>query len=253
MRETSQQTLQDLDAAFIRKMTQLTSASPKDLRPLSRVLKSPQNVAKGDVVIDSDETKKRLFLVTSGWLCASAALPPDRRQIYHIYQEGDVIGFEDLRRDRHSVSVVALTAGRLCAIDPPDMINLLKTQTGLANALHAMSTLNHVIMMDRMKTIARQDPRERVAHFLLEMANRVRVTSKYHSGESGNSLTFNLPLVQGQLADCLGLTAVHVSRTLTGLKQDGLISRPSRSLITIKDEAALVSLANYRNRYQRRS
>ena len=129
------------------------------------------------------------------------------------------------------------------------MIDLLAQNTRLASHLYAMSALNHVVMMDRMQSIARQKPKARVAHFLLEMTNRVRVTSKFHSGESGNSLTFNLPMVQDLFADCVGLTAVHVSRTLTWMKREGLIARPSRTLITIKDEAALIELSNYKNRY----
>jgi len=245
------QTLQDLDMAVFRKLTSLTPATMGDLAPFAKIPMQAKAVSKGDIVIDNRATRKRLYLVTSGWFYAYSFLPNGRRQVYHIYQEGDFIGFEDMMHSKNAFSAGALTAGRICEIDIPVMNSVLGSHTRFASYLYAMSSLNHIIMMDRMQSIARQNPRERVAHFLLEMANRVRVTSKFHSGQSGNSLTFNLPMVQDLFADCVGLTAVHVSRTLTWMTQEGLIARPSRTLITIKDEDGLIDLASYRNRYKR--
>lgn len=60
--------------------------------------------------------------------------------------------------------------------------------------------------------------------------------------------TFNLPLTQDQLADALGLTPVHVSRTLKGLEEDGLISRHNRT-ISISDWEALTRASDFTPNY----
>ncbi|MDG4869031.1 helix-turn-helix domain-containing protein, partial [Guyparkeria sp. 1SP6A2] len=79
---------------------------------------------------------------------------------------------------------------------------------------------------------ARRSARKKMAHFLHEMYLRLRQTNDDISGQ------FRLPLSQEQLADILGLSPVHVSRTFTALSEDGLVFR-DRHHVTIPDLEAL--------------
>lgn len=209
-----------------------------------------ETLPKGTVAIDTPTAQPRLCLVKTGWLFSHAKSPNGKRQVFDVFQEGDIIGFEALFGDANFHSVTALTDVQIVNMDISSIKKILLKRPYLARDLFRLHILNHVVLMDRMQSIARQGPKARIAHFLLEVANRVRVTSLYHDGESGNSLTFSLPMVQGLIGDCIGLTAVHVSRTLTWMTQEGLIDRPSRTLITLKDEARLISLAAYTNRFE---
>ena len=237
------------DISVFRKLIKLTSLTADNLLPLSQLPSTPYTVAKGECLVETTAPEPRFFIVVSGWLYAYLGTAGRDRQVYDIFQAGDFIGFETLSGGDNHFAVGALTTAHLIEISPMLMMEFTDRHTRLARHLQAVNTLSHLILMDRLKTIARQRPKARVAHFLLEIANRERLTSLYHDGENGNSLTFNLPMVQSLLADCIGLTAVHISRTLTWMTQEGLIERPARTLITLKDEDALIELANYQNRY----
>jgi CRP/FNR family transcriptional regulator, nitrogen fixation regulation protein len=72
---------------------------------------------------------------------------------------------------------------------------------------------------------------ERVAAFLLEMAERV---------SSGNAV--DLPMSRQDIADYLGLTIETVSRTLTRLESAATIEVPTSRRIVLRDRAALSRL-----------
>lgn len=59
---------------------------------------------------------------------------------------------------------------------------------------------------------------------------------------------YELPMTQEQLADCTGLTSVHVNRMLKSLSQDGLISRTKRS-VTIEDWTELARAGDFESAY----
>jgi len=57
-------------------------------------------------------------------------------------------------------------------------------------------------------------------------------------------MSFNMPLTQELIGDALGLTTVHVNRTLRSLRSDGLIDIRSRC-VTILDFDALSQLCDF--------
>lgn len=234
--ETLPPSTHDFDRSIFRKLTKLTSLKRDELSALSRLHSTPLDVAKGETLIEMPATQQRFFIVTSGWLCAHSGQAGLTRQVYDIFQTGDFVGFETLLGADNYFSVEALTSAQLIEISPSVIVQFMTQNPHIAQHFHAMNALRHIVLMDRMRSIARQKP-------------RARVTSLYHDGESGNSLIFNLPMVQIMLADCIGLTAVHTSRTLSWMTQENLIERPARALMTLKNETALIDLAQYRNRY----
>ena len=69
---------------------------------------------------------------------------------------------------------------------------------------------------------------ERVAGFLLEMAERIKSATE-----------IELPMSRQDIADYLGLTIETVSRTLTILENSAAIALPSSRRIVLRNPAAL--------------
>ena len=78
----------------------------------------------------------------------------------------------------------------------------------------------------------------RMAHLFCELHARLGVVGLAR----GNS--FDFPLTQRELGDCLGLTVVHVNRTLQQLRRQGLVEAENRQ-ITILDRRGLESVAEF--------
>jgi CRP/FNR family transcriptional regulator len=91
---------------------------------------------------------------------------------------------------------------------------------------------------DNALALARLQPPERLADFLLRLAAREATLA----GHSSNRVS--LPMGRGDIADHLGLTMETVSRTFTKLRQQGLIALPHLNVVEILDFAELQKLAN---------
>jgi CRP-like cAMP-binding protein len=86
--------------------------------------------------------------------------------------------------------------------------------------------------------MGRRSAVEHLAHLLCELYSRLEVMGLV------DGASFNLPLTQADLGDALGLSLVHVNRTVRELRQSGLVTwRATR--LTIKDWTGLAKLAQF--------
>ena len=90
---------------------------------------------------------------------------------------------------------------------------------------------------DHLANVGLRDAKQRIAHLLLELYVRVRGRLPVEPGE-----TIQLPLSQGQIGQAVGLTYVHVCRTLQILRERGIIQFANHNLEII-DPVALIATA----------
>ena len=83
---------------------------------------------------------------------------------------------------------------------------------------------------------------ERLALLFLDMIARLRVTA------GGVVDSFDLPLTQQDIGDAVGLTKVHVSRTLGEMERRGFIARNGRR-VTLKAEREMIAMTGFIDRY----
>jgi CRP/FNR family transcriptional regulator len=88
-----------------------------------------------------------------------------------------------------------------------------------------------------MLLLARKNAEEKIATFLLDMADRLAAPG------APPLERFDLPFSRQQIGDVLGLTIETVSRQMTKLKRDGLIDLPTRRAVSILDWAELRAIA----------
>ena len=93
--------------------------------------------------------------------------------------------------------------------------------------------------------IGRQTAYDRLAHIILELRNRLDAVGLVRDD------SFELPLTQEMLADALGLTPVHVNRTLKKLKKDGQLEI-SEQLVKLIDRKSLEEKTGFDSGYLER-
>ena len=89
---------------------------------------------------------------------------------------------------------------------------------------------------ERVVSLGRRAAIERMAHLLCELHARLRMVGL------ADEKSFPLPLTQADLGEALGLSSVHVNRTLQELRGAGLIALRDRRL-TILDDRGLRAVA----------
>jgi CRP-like cAMP-binding protein len=98
------------------------------------------------------------------------------------------------------------------------------------------------IFREWIANVGRRNARERIAHLLCEFSLRLEAAGL------GEHARYTLPMTQEQLADCTGLTSVHVNRTVRRLEADGVISRTNRT-VTVADWKRLAEEGDFSSAY----
>jgi len=180
-------------------------------------------------------------IIIAGWACRQRTLPDGRRQIFGFLIPGDAVGLSTASSPLEEVSTVALT--RVECVDAMILKEILSARderhARLQRALRSARRQEHAALLDHIMRLGRQSAQERLCHFFLEMRDRTRA-----AGLAESDGLFPLPLTQEVLADALGLSIVHLNRTLQQMKRDGLI-RMRSGWLDLLDMHRLEILADY--------
>jgi len=128
-------------------------------------------------------------------------------------------------------------------VDAPRFLELIEHNAEVSAALLWSVVQEEGILREHIVRIGRRSARIRLAHLLLELVRRQALGG----GPSDGRLEANL--TRDVLADCLGLTPVHISRTLSELRRSGLVALEERRRLRVTDIGELARQAEYDTRY----
>lgn len=192
-----------------------------------------QKIAGGGEILMPGGEAGPLLLV-AGAAGEVRTLDARRRQILRLRLPGDVIYTCD-----HDV-VRAL--GRVTVADARPFLQRLGSPEAsplLRRAWLEMGRVDQNLNRDHMVRLGRMTALERVAHLLLETHARLADVGLTEGD------TFQLPTTQDALSDLLGLSGVHLSRTLQALRREKLVSLKAGRLVLL-DRARLIEIAGWR-------
>ncbi|MBO9580642.1 MAG: Crp/Fnr family transcriptional regulator [Sphingobium sp.] len=193
------------------------------------------DVQRGQTLMWEGDDSSLVANVIDGVLKLSTSTADGREQIVGVVYPSDFIGRPFGETTQHSVT--ALSDARVCLFPRAAFDNFAREHPQLEHKL-LKRTLNELDRArDWMLLLGRKSAGERVATFLLEMAQRLADSTC--GGGEGSAQRFDLPLSRQQMADLLGLTIETVSRQLTRLRQAGIIDLPDRRAVIILESEAM--------------
>jgi CRP-like cAMP-binding protein len=222
----------------LRRLRAYSALSEAEQEFLRTLMDRRERVPAGEELVPDGGLADPPRFILSGWACRQRVLSDGRRQIFSFLLPGDSIGLRT-RASAELAPICTLTAVEVVAADP--VLEAIRSgrAPGLARAVAAAEVAEQALILDQMVRLGRQTAYERVAHFLLELQNRLEVAGL------GDGQRFPLPLTQEILADALGLSIVHVNRTLQQLRREGLIELRSGVAILLQRDT-LLRIADYR-------
>jgi CRP/FNR family transcriptional regulator, nitrogen fixation regulation protein len=176
-------------------------------------------------IFGENETVDYLYKVVSGSVRTYKILSDGRRQIGGFYLPGDIFGLEF--GDEHALSAEAVTDAKVLVVKRGALNALAGRDASIGAQLFALigrelrRAQDHVVLLI-------QSAQERVAGFLLEMAERLPLGA-----------AIELPMSRQDIADYLGLTIETVSRTLTSMEDAAAIELATSRRIVVRNRSAL--------------
>lgn len=234
MMEAGQQHLR----ALVQRLRQRLPLSVDDQRALLDLPVSTRNVAAGEYLIKQGESSRSCVLLTSGFAQGYRLVKDGGRQIIGLHLAGDFVDLHFSMVHRASHSVQLLTPGKVADIPTAMLAELMHSRPAVAEAIWLDSLADASVFREWIVSLGRRDARGKLAHLVCEVGVR------QESAGIGGRTCVQLPMTQEQLADALGLTSVHVNRTLKRMEAEGLIRR-ERSRITVPDWQQLAQAAGF--------
>ena len=216
--------------AAIQRLQSLTSLDSRAREELANSLPRARNLKPGEELFSEGRSVGRPGLVVDGWLARVRQLPDGRRQLVSFALPGDTVGYCQFEGALASCATVALNAAQVCSLPDPDR------SVSLARAYAISRSLDEVYLMAQVTRLGRLNAHERTIDLLLEFYERL------HSAGQAEGGSFRIPLTQETMADALGLTPVHLNRTLQQSRRAGELTWVGRE-VTLCNLARLASLS----------
>ena len=181
--------------------------------------------------------KSGIFRLCAGWAGRYCDLSNDRSVIVDVYVPGDVICLDTLLRSRRPEAVLTLTSVTLEVIPADDTFLDLMADRSIALYFFWLLDQCQKRADRRLAANTGLEAQARLAMMVLDFYVRLRRRRLITAS------TYNLPLTQTQIADYLGLSAVHVNRVLRSLRDERVINL-EKNCVTILDLERLARLAH---------
>ena len=223
----------DLDGhPLIRKLSQFTELSADERKAIIDATGKVSDFASGDDIVRRGDLTGGVKLVVEGFACRYKLLDDGRRQILAYLIPGDLCDPQVFLLNRVEYSTAAMTRTKVAFISQNDVLALTDKFPNLTRALWWSTLLDEAITREWVVNLGQRTAHERMAHLFCELFYRMRSIGSV----TGNS--YPLPITQATLGDTLGLSNVHVNRTIQELRAQGLISFKG-GVVTVNELPAL--------------
>jgi CRP-like cAMP-binding protein len=177
-----------------------------------------RNLNPREILVRTGEPHREIYRLTSGWMARLRTLSDGRQQIIMVFLPGDLLALKAMLIDRQPDSIQCITRATVQALGCDAAIELARGDPDVS--LRFMWQLaederrlhNWVIALGRGRAV------ERIATLMLDFRGRLTQAGLVNGDQ------FPLPMTQEQLGDHLGLTLVHVNRTLKKLRDEGVLT-----------------------------
>jgi CRP-like cAMP-binding protein len=227
---------------LLRKLSLHATLEEEDRDAIRSLPYSLKTLEANSYTIREGDAPTQCAVLTSGFAYRQKLTGEGRRQIVALHIPGDALDFQSLFLDVADHNVQMLTRAELAFIPRRDLQALARSRPAVGHAILIDILIEASIFREWVLNIGRRDSRTRTAHLLCEFA--LRLDAQGLTEDYG----YHLPMTQEQLSDALGLTAVHVNRTLRGLEAEGLIKRTGRE-VSFPDWTRLRDAADFNQRY----
>lgn len=227
---------------FIRKLECFAHLSGEDRSALFRLIANGRDYPAQADILREGEPADGILIVLKGFACRNQFRQTGARQITAYLVPGDHCHLEADLVSRMDHTVSALSACRIARIPADALRAATRQHPTLRKALRRSDRVDEATLREWIVNIGCRSAIERIAHLFCELHLRLS------SVGLTTGMTCDLPLTQSEIAVTVGLSNVHVNRSLQALRRQRLIALSGKRL-TILDWTRLTDLAEFNPAY----
>ncbi|MCB4803839.1 Crp/Fnr family transcriptional regulator [Methylobacterium brachiatum] len=228
--------------ALIRKLEsfeELTSADREALRGFASRVR--QVGARTDLIREND-VPGNVHLILSGYACRYKVLADGQRQIMAYFVPGDFCDLNVFILDQMDHNIGTVSACQVVEIPRQAIEEITARHPRVMRALMWCALVDEAVLREWLVNLGSRPADQRIAHLFCELLLRLEAVGHVND----NSYLF--PFTQTDIADTMGLSDVHVNRTIKELRRLDLITLKSR-VLTVLDVEQLKTYCGFNPNY----
>ncbi len=223
---------------FARRLGMLSVLSQDDVKALL-ALRGDLARLRGNVdIVSAGQEFDHACLVVSGIVARFVQLNDGSRQFTAFHLPGDIADIHRVATPSAGSALQTLSTATIVRIPAKDLKRIALASPTITQAFWAYAAVDAAVLTQWAVNVGRRDAKARTAHLLCEMGVRSE------SCGLGSRDEFILDASQAQIGDALGLTSVHVNRTLRALREANLLSVDGR-IVRIANWPSLAAMADF--------
>jgi CRP-like cAMP-binding protein len=224
--------------AHLRKLRKRDDISADEETAIRGAISEVRTIRADRVFIRDGQELNESTLLLDGWMARAKDLRGGQRQLSELHVAGDFVDLHSFTLKRLDHDILTLTPCRVALVPHENLKQITETHPHLTRVYWFSTNLDAAIHRERMLSLGARSAIGRMAHLFCELYVRLEIAG-LTEGQS-----YGFPLTQEELAECHGLTSVHVNRTLQELRRRGAIRLEDRRL-EILDLAQLQTIAEF--------
>jgi CRP-like cAMP-binding protein len=212
--------------------------SEEDCKALLSLHADVKSYQADEIILKAGVPTTHCAIITSGFVSRVKQLANGARQIVAFHVAGDAVDLQSILFTVTDHILVANNATTLMWVSHEDLLDLHDRYPTLGKALWLDTLADASIFREWTVNVGQRRARERIAHLFLEMGTRFDAIGQLKDD------TYELPLSQSRLAEALGLSLVHMNKSLQTLRKEGCLVMRGRS-VTLKDRRKLIALSGF--------
>lgn len=228
--------------AALMKLRARDEVGPEEERAFRDAVSEVREHRADEVVVRAHVEQQSSRVLIDGIVCRYKDLRNGERQITELHVAGDFVDLHSFTLKKLDHNILTLVPSRVATVPHEALVALSERFPHLTRLLWFSTNLDAAIHREWAVSLGRRTAIARVAHLLCELHVRLEVVGLVEGA------SYDMPLTQGDLAECLGLTSVHVNRVLKELREQEVATfRGSR--VVIQDFDALKRIAEFDETY----
>lgn len=199
---------------------------------LDRIIRRQRKLPREAHLFHAGQNLKSVCVVQTGMVKTYRLSTEGDEVVTGFHLPGELIGLDAIGKGRHPEFAVALEDSKYCDIPFADFQKILEHSSSLNQLLLKLLSVDMAEVRELLVVIGKMDARARVATFLLNLAARLN-----RRGQTGDR--FRLAMDRRDIANYLSLTIETVSRTLSWMQKEGMLTVRGKQVQLLDTDAML--------------
>jgi CRP-like cAMP-binding protein len=197
-----------------------------------------QSFQGGQELVAEGSRPSESCLVLTGFTARAQFLSDGARQISAVHVPGDFVDLHCFLLKTMDHSVVAIRQCTAAYIPHSALREAMAASPHLGRLFWLSTLIDAAIQRAWITSLGRRTPAQHIAHLLCELHERLEPLGLVKDG------SFEFPPTQTDISDMVGLSVVHVNRTIQELRAKALVAW-SNQVVTIPDLERLKAFSGF--------